>query len=132
MGAYDVARNLAVFMIMLNLAAVMAGVLFPSFKISVMDSVGLIEEMKEQAESISPSSTGNIGDYIAAFGFIKFFFGNLLFGNYYLWKMLGLATPITLEPGATASTTWTFAYVLSLITEFVYAIALIEFLRGKV
>lgn len=132
MGAYDVARNLAVFMIILNLSAIMAGVLFPSFRISVMDSVGLINEMEEQVESISPSSTGDIGDYITAFGFMKFFFGNLMFGNYYLWKMLGLANPIVLEAGAKASTTWTFAHVLSLFTEFIYAVALIEFLRGRV
>jgi len=131
-GAYEVFRNLAIFMVVLNLGAIMAGVLFPSMRIAVMDSVGLVEEMKSQAESINPENTGTIGDLATTFGFIKFFFGNLVLGNYYVWKMIGLANPIVLEPGAEASSTWTFAYVLSIFTEFIYAIALIEFARGKV
>lgn len=131
MGAYDFFRNIAVLMIVINLGAVMAGALFPSFRVAVLDSVGMINQMQEQVSGISPENTGTIGDLVTAFGFIKFFFGNVLTGNYFVWKMLGLAQPITLEPGA-SKPTWTFALALSIFVEFAYAVAIIEFIRGRI
>lgn len=131
MGAFDAFRNLAIFMIVINLAAVMAGAMFPSLRTAVLDSVGMVNELQQQANSITPQNTGTVGDLVATFGFMKFFFGNILAGNYYVWKMLGLDQPIVLEPGGETST-WTFALALSIFVELIYAIALIEFVRGRI
>jgi len=132
MGAYDFFRNFAIFMIILNLSAVLAGVFFPSLRVSEINTTGVIHNMYSQINSITPQQTGTIGDYITTFGLMKFFFVNTVAGNYYLWKMLGLDTPITLQPGAHVNSTWTVAKVLSIFVEFTYVIALIEFLRGRI
>ncbi len=132
MGAYDFFRNFAIFMIILNLSALLAGVFFPSLRVSELHTTGVINNMYSQVNSITPQQTGTIGDYITTFGLMKFFFVNTVAGNYYLWKMLGLDTPIVLQPGAHVNTTWTVAKILSIFVEFTYVIALVEFLRGRI
>lgn len=134
MGFYEALRNIAIFMLILNLGATLAAAMFPDFRIAVADSTGLIEQLENQTGSITPQSTSLTGDLITAFGIAKFFFGNIITGNYYLWKSLGLDTAIIItdNPSANYSTTWTFAKVFSLITITVYALGMMEFLRGKI
>lgn len=134
MGFYEALRNIAIFMLILNLGATLAAAMFPDFRIAVADSTGLIEELENKTTSINPESTDVVGDLKTAWDIAKFFFGNLVTGNYYLWKSLGLDTAIVItdNPSANYSTTWTFAKVFSLITLAVYALGMMEFIRGKV
>jgi hypothetical protein len=136
MGAFDALRNLAIFLFIINLFAVLAGAVFLDFGASMIygKTEQLTENMEEQVNALSIDSTSTIGNVVSAWGLAKTFFKNMLTGNYYVWRALGLdqgfsitSTGVTVHDGG-----FTLAVVLGIIGEMVYVLGMIEFIRGRV
>lgn len=136
MGAYDALRNLAIFLFIINVAATLAAAMFPDFALALQGEQveQLTTNMQSQIDTIQPSSTSTIGDLVTAFGLALTFFKNLLTGNYYIWRALGLDKSITITAnGVTVNGEGlTFAHVFGTIGLMIYVLGIIEFVRGRV
>ncbi|MBO8175419.1 MAG: hypothetical protein H0Z18_09195 [Thermococcus sp.] len=136
MGAYDALRNLAIMLFLINLGATLAGAIFPDFALAMQGEQveQLTENMQSQIDTIQPSSTSTIGDLVTAFGLALTFFKNLLTGNYYVWKALGLDKSITITSTGVIVKEGglTFAHVLGSVGVMIYVLGIIEFIRGRV
>ena len=134
MGAYRALRNLAIFLFMINLGATLAAAMFPSFAMAMNGNAQtFMDNMESQVNSITPQQTGTVGDYITAFGLAVTFFKNLITGNYYVWKALGLDQSVVItNTGVHVSQggAVTFAKILATVGILVYTLGMIEFVRG--
>jgi len=136
MGAYDALRNLAIFLFIINIAATLTAAMFPDFALALQGEQveQLTTNMQSQIDTIQPSSTSTIGDLVTAFGLALTFFKNLLTGNYYIWRALGLDKSITITAnGVTVNDGGlTFAHILGTIGLMIYVLGIIEFVRGRI
>jgi len=134
MGAYNALRNLAIFLFIVNLGATLAAAMFPSFAMAMNGNAQtFMSNVENQVNSITPQQTGTVGDYITAFGLATTFFKNLITGNYYIWKALGLDQSIIIRSDGVHVSNGgkiTFATILATVGVLVYALGMIEFVRG--
>ena len=134
MGAYRALRTLAIFLFMINLGATLAAAMFPSFALAMNGNTQtFMNNIEQQVNSITPQQTGTVGDYITAFGLATTFFKNLVTGNYYVWKALGLDQSIVIGPNGvhvSQGGRLTFAKIRAAVGVLVYTLGMIEFVRG--
>lgn len=136
MGVYDALRNLAIFLFIINIFAVLAGAVFPDFGAAMVygNTNQLVGNMQEQVNSMSVDSSSMIGNVVSAWGLAKTFFMNMLTGNYYIWRALGLdrsfsisSTGVSVSDGG-----FTLAVAFGLLGELVYVLGMVEFMRGRI
>lgn len=136
MGAYDALRNLMIMLFIINIGATLTAAIFPDFAYAMNGEQfeQLASNMMEQVNTLQPSETGTLGDYVTAFGLIVTFAKNTITGNYYVWRALGLdkGFKITSTGVEIVESSITLAHVLSVICLLVYALGMAEFLRGRV
>lgn len=136
MGAFDALRNLAIFLFIINIGAVMLGAIFPSFGAAMIygGSSQMIANMQEQVNSMNIDSSSFVGNVVSAWGLAKTFFANMLTGNYYIWRALGLdrSFSITNTGVSTGTGGLTFAAALGIIGELIYVLGMVEFMRGRI
>jgi len=136
MGAFDALRNLAIFLFIMNIFAVLAATIFPDFGTTMLygNVEQLTNNMQEQVNALNIDSSSTIGNVISAWGLTKTFFMNMLTGNYYIWRAIGLdrgfsitSTGVNVKTGG-----FTLAVVFGILGEMVYVLGTLEFIRGRV
>ena len=114
MGLTNAGLNFMYFIFVLNLAIAITAAAYPQFSYVDTGQYPQLNESIQKVENINPDSIGTWGAYDVA----RTFLGNVLSGNYYLWRGLGL------------DETWSTA--LAALAGLSYLIVLIAVIWGRV
>jgi len=114
MGLTNAGLNFMYFIFILNIAIAIASSAYPDFAYIHTQEYPQLSESLEKVENINPNTPLQWN----AYDVVKTFFSNVIGGNYYLWRALGL------------DETW--AWALRLLTYLNYLIVMIAILFGRV
>jgi len=114
MGLTNAGLNFMYFIFILNLAVAIVGTAYPQFSYVDTHQYPQLNQSLEKVENINPDTPLQW----SAYDVIKTFFSNVVGGNYYLWRALGL------------NDVW--ANALRILTYLSYIIVIIAILFGRV
>jgi hypothetical protein len=114
MGLTNAGLNFMYFIFILNISIAIVSSAYPDFAYINTQEYPQLSESLEKVENINPDTPLQW----SAYDVIRTFLGNVVSGNYYLWRALGL------------DETW--AWALRLLTYLSYLIVMIAILFGRV
>ncbi|NJE60464.1 hypothetical protein [Thermococcus sp. 21S7] len=114
MGLTNAGLNFMYFIFILNMAISLVASAYPQFSYVDTGQSPQIDESLEKIENVNP----NTPLQWSAYDMVRTFFSNVVGGNYYLWRALGV------DPA--------WARALQLLTYLSYIIVMIAILFGRV